>query len=657
MIPISTYQKKKVCIVTVVRDENRFLDEWLCYHKIIGIDHFFIYDNNPDLGLGLFLHPHREYVTIVRWHEDGTCPQPVNNQIRAFNHACLNFIREFTWVIFLDVDEFVTLKKDISVDVFLNSFEQASAVTLNWAVFGHSGLFYDSGRLITSTLTRRKRGTFAEGKSFTKTDAILSITSPHFCNLKYGERLNVQHKIYEDDLVDSNKEIAVINHYPSRSFSTWMKRAARGDVNFNKENCPKSELWRLDEAGLLNEFVTNVAFDWNEKKDNYLSKYRFGIQKMIITLRNRSGDFSQDIETELNERLNRQLNKIAKGLAENSRAIQLSGSHDLKIAAVMFLFYCFRHTGNQSFRTTALALTKALTEEAIEDVNSTYVDRIMSYGIAIEYLTKHGFLDINTNNFLEDIDILVYYQQDIAGSIKKNEISFILHICSYLVSRLNNPFNNLHHPHEKKNLKILSEQLDLVHPDNYDLFYLTKALHVLTEAYQLESLRPTLLTKIHEVSCVTRKNLLTGILDKQTETQLQQLSILFSKAALLTGDDTFDAVSSELQDHISMFADTLCRQQSIETDMNRVIGSWLYHLQLFNIKCRQHYKERAIASLENYSLILESLCETKTDMTDTDQCRFYAYCGLALLPALISNDHILQDLALAVSNNLSLCLV
>ena len=59
----------KIAVVAIARDEKSFMDEWLLYHRLVGIDHFFIYDDDPIPGLQEFLQPHESYTTVIRWHD------------------------------------------------------------------------------------------------------------------------------------------------------------------------------------------------------------------------------------------------------------------------------------------------------------------------------------------------------------------------------------------------------------------------------------------------------------------------------------------------------------------------------------------------------------------------------------------------------------
>lgn len=39
----------KTAIVTIAKDEEKYIVEWLNYYRSLGASHFFIYDNN-DIG-------------------------------------------------------------------------------------------------------------------------------------------------------------------------------------------------------------------------------------------------------------------------------------------------------------------------------------------------------------------------------------------------------------------------------------------------------------------------------------------------------------------------------------------------------------------------------------------------------------------------------
>jgi hypothetical protein len=41
----------KIAICLIIKDENEYLQEWMDYHRKVGVSHFYIYDNNSKLLL------------------------------------------------------------------------------------------------------------------------------------------------------------------------------------------------------------------------------------------------------------------------------------------------------------------------------------------------------------------------------------------------------------------------------------------------------------------------------------------------------------------------------------------------------------------------------------------------------------------------------
>jgi len=59
-----------ICMVSVMKDEELFVDEWIAYHLFIGIDYFFICDHGNN-SFHTFLAPHINagYLTVMPWFQ------------------------------------------------------------------------------------------------------------------------------------------------------------------------------------------------------------------------------------------------------------------------------------------------------------------------------------------------------------------------------------------------------------------------------------------------------------------------------------------------------------------------------------------------------------------------------------------------------------
>jgi hypothetical protein len=259
-----------VCLVAILKDETPFLAEWIAYHRLVGVQHFFIYDNDPDLPLRRHLEAQSQWVTVVDW-PGAQNDKPGNACQTAAYLDSLDRIRSrFRWVAFLDGDEFIVLRRHGDLARFLPRDPSVGAVQLQWHLFGHNGHLEDPPGLVTSALIRRCADPNPKCKSISRIDAIRDIWTPHFCELQEGfRRIDANGKAYSDQIYPGMTEVAHINHYRCRSFRRWMSRARRGDA-MGARHLDEVDSWRLEEPTLLRHFVEVVATYYNEVVDEHL---------------------------------------------------------------------------------------------------------------------------------------------------------------------------------------------------------------------------------------------------------------------------------------------------------------------------------------------------------------------------------------------------
>lgn len=276
----NTWDRESLCLVAILKDEIPFVNEWILYHRMIGVDYFFLYDDDPDLPLKDYLEPHANYVKVIPWYGKSKELPGRNRQTKAYWNAAENFIMPYKWVTFLDGDEFIVLREHENIQDFLVEFKDEPAILLNWHVFGHNGFYDDPQGLITAQLTRRMLQPNRNVKTITRCDAIESISSSHLCRLKYGKPVDANKKPFIDELYPGKTARAHINHYQCRSFVRWMKRVERGTPSMSDDlpTAPE-DFWRVSEEACLRQFVTTVALNKNEYVDEYMLKYKEALEK------------------------------------------------------------------------------------------------------------------------------------------------------------------------------------------------------------------------------------------------------------------------------------------------------------------------------------------------------------------------------------------
>ena len=133
-----------IAIATVVRDEASYIEEWLRFHKAVGIRHFIIYDDGSTDGTADVARAvlSEGELTIVPWFgrmTDVSTTQLLNHQLMAFCHAILNYGPDYRWMAFIDVDEFLLPKTATTVEQALAHAGGFPNVSLPWHMFGTSG--------------------------------------------------------------------------------------------------------------------------------------------------------------------------------------------------------------------------------------------------------------------------------------------------------------------------------------------------------------------------------------------------------------------------------------------------------------------------------------------------------------------------------------
>jgi len=233
-------------ICSIFKDEAHNLKEWLEFHKIAGIEHFYLYNNfssdnyldvlKPYLDIGL--------VTLIDWPFE-------KGQMTAYKHCFENYKDKNNWICFLDLDEFIVPISSQCVGSWLKEMESFSCVLVYWKMFGTSGLVEgDDTKLTIEQYTVSWDKLVNIGKVFWNTSyEIADYSSMHIIPASvnvFGIKISIPpvnqfKKFIKFDIhrfVDKkdNKPDIQINHYWSKSYKDIViKKFKRGDAFFGEE--------------------------------------------------------------------------------------------------------------------------------------------------------------------------------------------------------------------------------------------------------------------------------------------------------------------------------------------------------------------------------------------------------------------------------------
>jgi len=118
------------------KDEAIYLKDWVEYHLSIGVNHFYLYNNESSDNFLEILKPYQEKGLVTLNNIAGSGAKP-----KVSKHFLNNYKLETFWVAFIDSDEYITfVEEGMTVQNFFKDFEEFPGVGLNWLMFGSSGL-------------------------------------------------------------------------------------------------------------------------------------------------------------------------------------------------------------------------------------------------------------------------------------------------------------------------------------------------------------------------------------------------------------------------------------------------------------------------------------------------------------------------------------
>ena len=208
--------KPYLTICAIYRGEGPYLREWVAFHKVVGVERFYLYDNRSE-------DEHRE--ALAPYVAEGTV-EPVDwplfpGQVQAYTD-CLERHREGPrWIAFIDIDEFLFSPTGESLPEVLARFEPWAGVGVNRITFGTSGHETPPPGLVIENYTRRLEQPNSRRpavKSIVDPRRALRALDPHHFEYAEGHavdeaeiRLEAQHSVS-----DSCNTLRV-NHYFTRS--------------------------------------------------------------------------------------------------------------------------------------------------------------------------------------------------------------------------------------------------------------------------------------------------------------------------------------------------------------------------------------------------------------------------------------------------------
>jgi len=156
----------KIAVVVLVKNEKPYIEEWLKYHTNLGVDKFFIINNDNIEPVG------NEEIISSELEKELSNKYPcqfyqlrgqdalsiAGKQRGVLSHFYFNVIKpsnEFEWVTFIDIDEFLYFGgKNIKEYLNQSHFNDTDIIHLNWRCYGDNDHIYSANDTVQNRFTK-----------------------------------------------------------------------------------------------------------------------------------------------------------------------------------------------------------------------------------------------------------------------------------------------------------------------------------------------------------------------------------------------------------------------------------------------------------------------------------------------------------------------
>lgn len=225
----SLYKKETqytLSIAAIMKNEKPYLKEWIEYHRLQGVEHFYLCDNDSTDGTKEYLKPYinRNIITYL--------PMPgKNHQLDCYEKIIKTYKNKTKWLAIIDLDEFLVPLKEKNMQDFLQEFEDVSEVSLHWLNYGDNGTIRRPDGLVTEFFTSHGRFLNHTVKSIVRPEDVVEFKSfgaNHYMQVK-GKSVNENHDPVSFMLgFYPSARKARVNHYILKSFEEFLHKKSRG---------------------------------------------------------------------------------------------------------------------------------------------------------------------------------------------------------------------------------------------------------------------------------------------------------------------------------------------------------------------------------------------------------------------------------------------
>lgn len=229
----NTVPKYYLAICAIAKNEGPYFKEWIEWHRKMGVEKFYIYDNESTDCTKEVLSPYIASGLVDYRYWPGQ-----KQQLPAYDNCFDEHRTESRWIAVIDLDEFIVPIKDKTIPEFLHRMEKFSSVEINWLVYGSGGAKKrESGgvmeRFRKHSLPEHKLNTHV--KSIVDPRRVCTMVGCHEAARISGRAADSHGEPLKKGFRDRKpqQDVIRINHYAIKSYEEFLAKRARGRARIN----------------------------------------------------------------------------------------------------------------------------------------------------------------------------------------------------------------------------------------------------------------------------------------------------------------------------------------------------------------------------------------------------------------------------------------
>ena len=272
-----------LAVVTIMKNEAPYVKEWLDYHLLAGVDHFYIYDNESPDNLKEVLQPYIDAELVTYTFYPGKC-----RQLEAYIDAVKQYKYFCRYMAWIDADEFIFPKSkptitEVADDILSNVPHYVAGLGVNLNAYGSNGMEKaDLSRSVLERFTRRAENDWTPpliedspqhgGNAHVSTNPrrVKYFPTPHApAYFTFCAAINELGNLVTDfSSFPVSTEKIVMNHYSVKSKEEYVKKISRGNADHAENTYNMDNFYK---------------YDRNEVFDDSILKYRDARKAALIS--------------------------------------------------------------------------------------------------------------------------------------------------------------------------------------------------------------------------------------------------------------------------------------------------------------------------------------------------------------------------------------